>query len=800
MKIIKFGGRSLESAEGFENVVEIVRNQSKTNKLALVVSAIGDTTDTLERILEKSKKQNGYLAEFEKFKKREYHKSTDLNDEFGLLQKLFEGISLTGDYSPKIRDLILAQGELISVKVLSNELSKRKLKVVPVDSRKIFVTNQDFGNAVVDEKKSKTKTVNFFKKTGSDVIPVVTGFIASSTKGETTTLGRNGSNYSAALLAKFMNAEELRNYTHVDGIFTANPDWVKNSRKIDALNYEDANELANFGASILHSKTIQPLAESGIPVRVLNTLNPAGKGTLISSEPTQKGIKSVTLQSEVALIQLYGQNLSGKSGIDGRIFGALADAGVSVGLIAQGTSERGIGFLVEEKDAEVASEALNREFKKDIGEKNVDRISIRRDVAVISITGQDLSNFDKAYSALVKNKIVPVLFSNSVTGKNVSLIVLKEQSKKALNVIHGQIFGISKNINLVLFGHGSVGKELIAQLLESVENIEKKKNIRLNIFGIANSKKILLDENGIGSDWQERIEKEGSTYKISDVTDFAEAHHLENLIAVDNTASKAFTGKYISLIESGFDLVSSNKIANTLSFEFYQDLRQVLKKNHKKYLYETNVGAGLPLIDTIKMLHLSGENITRIRGVFSGSLSYIFNRFSSEDKKFSEILSDAIELGFTEPDPREDLSGNDVGRKLLVLARELDLMNEPDEIKIQNLIPQELQKIRAAEFLEKLEGLDYYFGLVKENLGSGKVLRYTGELSGDLQLNKGVLETRLVEVSSDSVLGQLKGSDSIFEIYTESYGENPIVIQGAGAGAKVTARGVFGDILRLSSN
>jgi len=798
MKIIKFGGKSLASDQGFDNAIRIVQNQSENGKIAVVVSAIGDTTDTLENILEKAKKQNGYVAEFEEFKNRAYHSGADLTEELGLLQKLFEGVSLIADYSPKIRDLVLAQGELISIKVLSEQLLKRNINAIPVDSRKIFLADENYGTAVADEQKSELRTKNLFSKFDKNSIPVVSGFIASTPKGDTVTLGRNGSNYSAALLAKFLKAKELQNYTHVDGIFTANPDWVKNSRKIDRLSYEDANELANFGASILHPKTIQPLVESKIPIRILNTLKPDEKGTLISEKPTQQGIRSLSLQSEVALIRLNGQGLLGRSGIDGRIFGVLSKENVSAGLIAQGTSERGIGFTVAEKDAEKTAAALQKEFKKDIDSGDVDRILIQKDIAVISIVGQDLSSFDKAYSALVKNKIVPILFSNAVTGKNVSLVVEKEQSKRALNVIHGQIFGISKTVNLVLFGHGNVGNALMGQLLESVEKIEKKKNIRLNIFGIANSKKILLDENGIGKNWKSRIEKEGENHNTEDIIRFADEHHLENLIAVDNTASKAFTKNYIRLIENGFDLVSSNKIANTVDYDFYKKLRESLKSNHREYLYETNVGAGLPLIDTIRLLHLSGENITGIRGVFSGSLSYIFNRFSKDEAVFSEILDDAIRLGFTEPDPREDLSGNDVGRKLLVLARELDLKNEWDEIRIQNLIPKELQQISTKEFLEKKEGLDYYFGLVKKNLGAGKVLRYIGELSGDLQQEKGVLETRLVEVPSDSALGQLKGSDSIFEIYTESYGENPIVIQGAGAGAVVTARGVFGDILRLA--
>ena len=349
-----------------------------------------------------------------------------------------------------------------------------------------------------------------------------------------------------------------------------------------------------------------------------------------------------------------------------------------------------------------------------------------------------------------------------------------------------------------MFGHGNVGSTLISQILNSKNNIEDRKSIDLKVFAVANSRKVLLDASGVGADWKKRLEKEGQPYQIEDITAFAKQHHLENLIAVDNTASKSFVEKYESLIEHGFDLVSSNKIANTLSFEKYKSVRKCLDKNQKQYLYETNVGAGLPLIDTIKLLHLSGENITRIKGVFSGSLSYIFNTFSEKDVSFSEIVREAMESGFTEPDPREDLSGNDVGRKLLILARELDLQNEFSDIDVQNLIPEELQTLDFENFMERIGEMDNIYKEIKERQEAGHVLRYVGDLHGDLQQDKGVLDVKLVSVPKESALGQVKGSDSIIEIYTESYGEHPLVIQGAGAGAAVTARGVFGDILRIA--
>ncbi len=357
----------------------------------------------------------------------------------------------------------------------------------------------------------------------------------------------------------------------------------------------------------------------------------------------------------------------------------------------------------------------------------------------------------------------------------------------------------SKTINLAIFGHGLVGGTLINQIIASVNTIEEKQAKRFNIFCIANSKQVLLDKNGIDENWKETITNLEKSYTIQDVIDYAKTHELDNLIAVDNTASKEFVVNYIPLVEAGFHLVSSNKIANTLTLDFYNDLRDNLKKYQKEYLYETNVGAGLPLIDTIKLLHLSGENITRIRGVFSGSLSYVFNKFSVEKKLFSEVLQDAIQKGYTEPDPREDLSGNDVARKLLILARELELYNELGDVDIQNLIPEHLRDISKSEFLDALEQLDVVYQELKKSQKPEEVLRYIGDLYGDLSDNYGgILDVKLVSVQENSPLGSLKGSDSIFEIYTESYGKNPLIVQGAGAGADVTARGVFGDILRVT--
>ena len=798
MKILKFGGKSLANG-GIEKVIDIIITSHK-EPLSVVVSARGNTTDELEALLEKASKGEDYTADFQQLKEeQQYDSRVSFEPEFQLLEKLLEGVSLLKDYSPKTKDLVLAQGELMSAKLVAALLKRKGLESTFVDSREIFKTDAVVGNAQIINSVSEKLTRDRFATIPPNQVAVVTGFIASTEKGDTTTLGRNGSNYSAALLANYLNASELQNYTHVDGIFTANPELVPEAKIIRHLSYEEANELANFGASILHAKTIIPLIEKGIPLRIKNTFNSDDAGTLIHQESVQEGIKSISVIKDNALIVMEGRGLLGKVGVDARIFRALAQKGISVSIISQGSSERGVGLVVASKDAKLAKAAIDEEFSHDFYTNDVSSVSIVDDVAVISIVGQPLSTFHHPYNALIRNQIVPLLINNAVTGKNVSLVLKTEKLHKALNVIHGEIFGVSRRINLVIFGKGTVGGTLINQVIAAHDNILQRKNISLRIVAIANSQKILTAAKGIGKGWEEAFEREAVPYNFDTLQAFVDKNHLENLIAVDVTASKTFVDNYIPLIKSGYDLVSANKIANTISFSFYQELRKTLKQYQKTYLYETNVGAGLPLIDTIRLLHHSGENITRIKGIFSGTLSYLFNTFSAEDKPFSEVLQHAINSGYTEPDPREDLCGNDVGRKLLILARELDLGNEFTDVKIQNLIPEHLREGSVEDFLQRLDEFNAPYQQIKEAQEPDHVLRYVGDLHGDLASTNTVqLDVSLVSVPRNSALGQVKGADSIFEIYTESYGDNPIVIQGAGAGASVTARGVFGDILRLA--
>ena len=504
---------------------------------------------------------------------------------------------------------------------------------------------------------------------------------------------------------------------------------------------------------------------------------------------------TINIYRNKALVNFEGKDFLGQIGVDSRIFQALNGGGISVGVISQQAIENGISVLVDENDASDAVDFLNKEFEEEKAKGHVSNIYSVENLSVIGFVSD---NYNKILSELQRNKIYPLLLSQIASAGRVNIVVTGNQTEITKNIIETEIFGKPKTVHLALIGHGNVGGTLVEQILDSAYDILKRKRVDLKIVAIANSKKIAFNKAGFGSDWRQKIKYSTTDSSVDSLVDFAKEHHLENLVMVDNTASKDFVKHYPTFVDNGFDIVGSNKIYNTLPISEYRNFRKLLEKNKKKYLYETNVGAGLPLIDTIKLLHLSGENITRIKGVFSGTLSYVFNNFSLRNDKFSTIINEALEKGFTEPDPREDLSGNDVARKLLILARELDLINEFEDINIQNLVPESLLSVSKEEFLSRLEELDDEYQKIKENQEPGYVLRYVGDLHGDLQKEKGELDVKLISVPANSALGQLKGSDSIFEIYTESYGENPIVIMGAGAGAKVTARGVFGDILRLS--
>lgn len=805
MKILKFGGKSLDNGSGILTVLDIIIDNYRAGEApVVVVSARGKSTDALLALAEQACAGESYEAALQAFWD---HQCQDTTLRFGAervqLERLLSGISLLGECSPRTADELVSYGEVLSSQYVAQALKDRGYEAVAIDSGDFLVTDAHYGSASVFTEASRERCRALFAGLPAGVIPIVTGFIARDEAGRRTTLGRNGSNYSAALLANFLEASLMENYTHVDGIYTANPSVVAEARKIDELSYADAAELSQFGAEILHIKTIEPLQERGIPLRVLNTFSygEESNGTLVTAHPRDKVVRALASLSGKALIHFEGRNMLGRSGIDARIFRSFEAAEVSVSLIAQGSTERGTAIVVDEEDADRAVEALVQEFHHDLETGHVTKIYAEKGLAVVAIIGLNLLEFDRPYRALVRNRILPILLSNSVPENTLCLLVRDdEEREKALKVIHGELFERPKRIHLAVIGHGTVGGAFIGQIIQQRELLIAQKNIDLRIFAIADSRHLLLSPSGAEADWASELERAPFSGDLAEaIISFGQRQALENMILVDNTSSPVIASHYARYATEGFDIVSSNKKANIAPYADYSYLRDTLQRHRRSYRYETNVGAGLPLIDNLKLLHLSGERITRIHGLFSGSLSYIFNRLTEEpERSLRSIVEESARLGLTEPDPREDLSGEDVARKVLILVRELDVPAELSDVRWENPVPEALRSLSLEGFWARFGELEASIEALRATAKPDEVLRYVGDIVWDDVRQEATLSAGLRLVSRTSPLGRVSGADSCFEIYTESYGSQPIVIQGAGAGAAVTARGVFGDVLRLA--
>jgi len=805
MKILKFGGKSLDNGSGILTVLDIIIDNYRAGEApVVVVSARGKSTDALLALAEQACAGESYEAALQAFWEHQCQDTTlRFEAERVQLERLLSGISLLGECSPRTADELVSYGEVLSSQYVAQALKDRGYEAVAIDSGDFLVTDAHYGSASVFTEASRERCRALFAGLPAGVIPIVTGFIARDEAGRRTTLGRNGSNYSAALLANFLEASLMENYTHVDGIYTANPSVVAEARKIDELSYADAAELSQFGAEILHIKTIEPLQEREIPLRVLNTFSygEESNGTLVTAHPRDKVVRALASLSGKALIHFEGRNMLGRSGIDARIFRSFEAAEVSVSLIAQGSTERGTAIVVDEEEADRAVEALVQEFHHDLETGHVTKIYAEKGLAVVAIIGLNLLEFDRPYRALVRNRILPILLSNSVPENTLCLLVRDdEEREKALKVIHGELFERPKRIHLAVIGHGTVGGAFIGQIIQQRELLIAQKNIDLRIFAIADSRHLLLSPSGAEADWATELERAPFSGDLAEaIISYGQRQALENMILVDNTSSPVIASHYARYAAEGFDIVSSNKKANIAPYADYSYLRDTLQRHRRSYRYETNVGAGLPLIDNLKLLHLSGERITRIHGLFSGSLSYIFNRLTEEpERSLRSIVEESARLGLTEPDPREDLSGEDVARKVLILVRELDVPAELSDVRWENPVPEALRSLSLEDFWARFGELEASIEALRATAKPDEVLRYVGDIVWDDVRQEATLSAGLRLVSRTSPLGRVSGADSCFEIYTESYGSQPIVIQGAGAGAAVTARGVFGDVLRLA--
>lgn len=814
MHILKFGGSSVGSSEAIRQVIQIVKKRKEEATVHVVVSAFKDTTDTLQRLVEKaSAGDESYLPVLESIEdrhietvrdlvgvKRQSKALAELKVLFNELEDVLHGVSLTRELTGRTHDFVLGFGERFSAFIVTQALTEQGTTAEYCDARQMIRTDESFRNArvLIDETYENIRS----GLANKDSIAVITGFIASTQKGETTTLGRGGSDYTAALVAAALDAEAIEIWTDVEGIMTADPNRVGQHYPIPRLSYEEAMELSHFGAHVLYPPTIHPALEKSIPIYIKNTFKPDAEGTVISAEsqPDTASVKGLSSIDNVTLITLRGSGMVGVTGVASRIFSALADASINVILITQASSEHTVCFAVLPDQALRAKRVLEQAFSQELQQKRIENIKLEPDCSIVAVVGDAMRQTPgisgKLFRALGKNGINVRAIAQGSSERNISVVIQKKDLSKALNTIHDAFFlSKIKTVNLFLVGIGLIGGKLLELLEKQKEMLFEQHNISLRLCGISNSRNYMVQEQGMPfTGWPDRFASKGKPADLDKFLEEMRALNLPNCLFVDCTASDEVADKYPEVLQSNVSLVTANKKANSKVISEYKKLQRLAIRHNVMYLYETNVGAGLPVVKTLQEQILAGDKILKIEGVLSGTLSYIFNVYDGK-KPFSEVVRTALEKGFTEPDPREDLNGKDVARKLLILAREAGFELEMNDLEIENLVPEPARKADSVEaFFDELARFDDQFKQRFDEAASrGNRLCYIARYEGD------EASVGLEEISDSHPFSGLSGSDNIFAFHTRHYKDTPLVVKGPGAGAEVTATGILADILRISN-
>ena len=815
MKVLKFGGSSVASPERILGITDILKNYySKGEKFTVVFSAFGGVTDSLiEMSSLASKGDEKYKGLFDSFCQRhigcvkellENEVQSDvlsqLSDNHKVLKNLLHGVFLVREASPRTLDYVLSFGERNSCFIISSVLYQKGINAKFLDARKIIKTNKEFGSAKVDFDLTYQNIRDFYSE--NPEIQIVTGFISSSKGGLTTTLGRGGSDYTASILAAALDAEHIEIWTDVDGVLTADPRKVKKAFPIKKMTYKEAMEMSHFGAKVIYPPTLQPALIKKIPLFIKNTFKPNLVGTFISDLAESNGhpVRGISSISHVALLTLQGSGLFGVPGIAARLFNSLAFSGINVILITQGSSEYSISFAVQPQFAKKAKIKIEEEFKFELSSNLIDPIKVEDNLSIVAIIGENMRYrpgiAGRLFQALGKNGINCVAIAQGSSELNVSVVVPLEDESKSLNALHESFFlSDTKELHLFMVGVGLIGSTLIEQIKKQSLYLKEKQSLEIKIIALANSKKMVFDENGIDlNNWDNKLTNSQLKSDLSVFVKKMKDLNLSNTIFIDNTADKNISNFYEDILDSSISISTPNKIATSSSFIKYQRLKNISEKRGVQFLYETNVGAGLPVLTTLKDLINSGDRIIKIEGVLSGSLSFIFNSFKS-GSKFSDIVKKAKDLGFTEPDPRIDLNGIDVRRKIIILAREAGYPLEAEDVKIENILPKACQDADSVD--------SFFIEMEKEN-DSFEQLRYNAEqqdkeLRFVAKIENGLASISLLSVDTDHPFYNLSGSDNMIIFTTERYKERPLVIRGPGAGAEVTAAGVFAEVISVGN-
>jgi aspartokinase/homoserine dehydrogenase 1 len=810
----KFGGSSVADAGCFRRVADILEASSNTRE-AVVLSACRGVTDALLNLVALAEGANGdFFAAIEALKTRHVQLAAELVSRETLeayaaqlesdcrnIAGMLQTVRLIRSSTYEMRDVIAGYGEIWSTRLFAPYLRERKRitgDIIWIDAREVIIIEWGSLGPAVQWDASAKNLARFVAANFTGRL-IVTGFIATTTKGRQTTLGRNGSDFSGSIFGGLLDASEIVIWTDVDGVLSADPKLVPNAQVIDQLSYNEAMELAYFGAKVIHPQTMEPAVARDIPIFIKNTFAPQKPGTLICANPVSDiKVKGISTIDPVALVNLEGAGMIGVPGTAHRLFGALRDSGISVILISQGSSEHSICFAIPESQAARAEQSVRQAFDAELRGGQIQHVEITMGMGILAVVGDGMAGAHgvaaKVFNSLGDAAINVRAIAQGASERNISVVVDGNVSAKALRAVHAAFYLSPNTMSIGLIGPGTVGRVLLAQMATQIDRL-RALNLDLRVRGIATSTRMLLEDNAVDLNrWAQRLEADGEPLDLQKFIGHVQADYMPHTVLIDCTASEQIGARYRDWLMRGIHIVTPNKKANSGSMPYYQALQEARRATGTHYLYEATVGAGLPVIQTLRDLRQTGDDVTQIEGIFSGTLAYLFNVFNGEES-FSSIVRAAKAKGYTEPDPREDLSGMDVARKLIILGREMGLTLDIADVEVEGLVPEELAQCSAEEFMARLPESDAAMAAALAAASAKKqVLRYVGRID-----DQGRATVGLRRLDAKHAFANIALTDNVVRFATRRYCDNPLIVQGPGAGPEVTAGGVFADLLRLSA-